>query len=101
MITKLPELWRNFKFSEPDPIGPLRASGHIDGLRDAANGLEAALPVWALAGTDKNTFPSGTDYVVVHREIAIESDFCHPCEILSGDWWRYTCDLDYPPEEAE
>jgi len=122
-ITKLPDFWRNFRFTEPDHIGPLHQSGHIDGLADAAKGLEAALPKWTkIIIKDKATWPSNQAKGVVSVMLMttngvpvvgqflktleavefnqIEFDNWAEVRLMNLTHWRPLCDLDFPPEKG-
>ena len=100
-ISKLPRYWRKFTFSEPDHIGPLRASGHLDGLHDAANGLEAAMPKWTQITDDPDTWPKNGQTILINRygRPAV-TDFNRHMSTSNGTNWRPLIDLDYPPEQS-
>ena len=105
-ITKLADKWRR-RYDETGQV--------IQGR--CATELEAALPTWTRITEDEATWPEldGEDRVEIiarfpdhngrpGRIEAFEWDENDMVALMEGyklkfNWYRYTCDLDYPPEE--
>jgi hypothetical protein len=107
-VNKLPDEW--LKIIDP-PFNNYPCA-HV--LKDCADQLQAALPVWKQITDDPDTWPPIGDFMLsqdadgpmcvegssleyasfVHAERTPDDDF----SIFVGRWWRPLCSLDYPPE---
>ena len=88
-ITKLADKWREDS----------RFTGHSG--EDCARELEAALPVWTRITDDRDSRPEDAEKVLIEGFGFCKWDDDKHYRIHDNDFWRYECDIDYPPEDMK